>query len=362
MENDPTVALYDFYGWLHTNRKRVLAGAIVVAVIAAIVSFVMWSNSEKEASANQRLLAVPSLIGGAPPGDPASAKTLLSIGQDYPGTSAGVAAQLLSARELFLGGKYAEAQQAFSKFVADHPSHPLVPQANVGIAVCMEAQTNITGAVQQYKKINVLYSANPNLVLPVKLTLGRLSEADNKPDQAVQYYKELASLQDPNDPWVVEAYERLRLLISKHPELNPSPQQPAPTRPSPMLTPNETEMQLSPPGSSAPAPQAPAPPGGAAPPPGLLPPSVLPAPQPTVAPSNAAPAPQPPVPPQPSVPPAPPAPPAGTAPPSGLLPPPVLPAPQPVVPPAARPGSHQYTARRQPMNPRLLIVDAGACV
>jgi predicted negative regulator of RcsB-dependent stress response len=333
MENDPTVALYDFYGWLHTNRKRVLAGAVVVAVVAAIVAFVMWNNSEKEASANQALLAVPSLIGAAPPGDPASGKTLLDIGQEYPGTSAGVAAQLLAARELFLGGKYAEAQREFTKFIADHPNHPLVPQANVGIAACMEAQTNITGAVQQYKKINVLYAGNANLVLPVKLTLGRLSEADNKPDQAVQYYKELASLQDPNDPWVVEAYERLRLLIAKHPELNPNPQQPPPAGPSPMLTPNETDLQLSAPGGAAPAPAAPQPPaalGGATPPPGLLPPPILPAPQPAVAPSNTAPAP-----PAPPVPPPATAPPPGAAPPPGLMPPPVLLAPQPVIPPAA---------------------------
>ena len=71
MENDPTVALYDFYGWLHTNRKRVVAGAIVAVVIAGIAGVVMWNSNQKEASANQALFAVPSVLDrrrrGMPP-------------------------------------------------------------------------------------------------------------------------------------------------------------------------------------------------------------------------------------------------------------------------------------------------------
>ena len=256
MENDPTVALYDFFGWLHAKQKQVLAGAVVVVVVAAIVSIVMWNSSQKEASANQALFAVPSLLDMASPGDPSSTKALLAISQDDSGTSAGTAAQLLAARELFLGGKYAEAQQEFSRFVASHPGHPLLPQANVGLAASLEAQNKIGDAVQQYKKISALYSTDRNIILPVKLTLGRLSEAENKPDQAVNYYKELASLiqNDPNDPWIVEAYERLRLLVAKHPELNPSP--PQSRAPSPLLAPTDAEMQLlAPSANPSPAPQ-----------------------------------------------------------------------------------------------------------
>jgi predicted negative regulator of RcsB-dependent stress response len=259
MEADSTVTLYNFYGWLHANRKRVVAGAIVVAVISAVVAFVMWNNGQKEEAANNALLAVPSLIGGALPGDPASTAALLNISQQYAGTSAGITAQLLAARELFLGGKYADAQREFTKFAADHPGHPLAPQATFGIAASLEAQGKIGDAIQQYKKINVVYASDPNLVFPVKLTLGRLSEADNKPVDAVNYYKELASVNDPNDPWVVEAYERLRLLVAKHPELNPNPPQAQPATPSSLLTPSGAETELlTPPGNLTPAPQPPA--------------------------------------------------------------------------------------------------------
>lgn len=258
MENDPTVTLYNFYGWLHTNRKRVVAGAVVVAVIAAIVGVMMWNSNQKEAGANRALFGVPSVLNQTPPGDPVSARALLAISQENSGTSAGAAAQLLAARELFVGGKYAEAQQEFAKFVASHSGHPLLPQANVGIAASLEAQGKIPDAEQQYKKISALYSTDPNIILPVKLTLARLSEAENKLDQAVQLYKELASLikNDPNDPWVAEAYERLRLLVAKHPELNPSPPQARGAAPSPLLAPTDAEMQLlTPAANPGPAPQ-----------------------------------------------------------------------------------------------------------
>ncbi len=259
MEADTTATLYHFYGWLHTNRKRVLAGAIVAGVIALVAGAVMWNKSRNESNANQALLAVPSLLAEAPPGDSADAKELLKISQRYPGTSAGAAAQLLAAKELFLGGQYAEAQQEFSKFVADYSGNALLPQANVGIAACLEAQGKIGDAVQQYKKINTIYSTSPGIVLPVKLTLGRLSEADNKPAQAVNYYKELLNINAPDDPWVSEAYERLRLLVAKHPELNPSPPQARAAAPSSLLTPSEAEMQLSaPPGKPGAVPPPPA--------------------------------------------------------------------------------------------------------
>lgn len=270
MEVDTTVTLYNFYGWLRLNQKRVVAGAVVVGVIAAIIGAVMWNNSQKRAGANQALFSDPAFISGPAVADAATAKTLLSIGQEYSGVSAGACAQLLGARALFLSGKYAEAEAAFSKFAADNADNPLVPQAAVGIAASLEAQGKINPAIAQYKKIDEMYSRYPNIVLPVKLTLGRLSEADNKPDQAVKYYRDLAGVRDPNDPWVAEAAERYRLLVTKHPELAPPPPQASGAAPRGMMAPSEAELQLSaPPGSAGPATQPPtAPPATNSPPAG----------------------------------------------------------------------------------------------
>ena len=266
MEADTTVTLYNIYGWLHTNRKRVLTGAIVVAVIVAVVATIMWHKSQKEAEASQALLDVPSLIAPAP-GESPSARKLLDVSQQFSGTSAGIAAELLAAKQLFLEGKYTEAQQGFTKFAADHSGNPLVPVADVGIAACLEAQGNIGEAVNQYKKVNAIYNTTmPSVVVPVILTLGRLSEADNKPAQAVTYYKELISLQDRNDPWVVEAYERFRLLVAKHPELTPAPPEARAAAPSPLLTPSAAETEVAaPPAGAGAAPKPAAPPANAAP-------------------------------------------------------------------------------------------------
>jgi len=182
------------------------------------------------------------------------------VAQDYSGTSAGTVAQLLAARSLFLDGKYAEAQSAFNKFLTDNPNSALVPQAKVCVAESLEAQGKTNEAISEYKTINTLYASMPNIVMPVKLTLGRLSETE-KPDQSVKYYGELASIKDMRDPWVAEATERLNLLLAKHPELNPNrevPQAPGVTAPS-VLAPSQSEMQMAtPPSSPAPLP-APAP-------------------------------------------------------------------------------------------------------
>jgi hypothetical protein len=71
------------------------------------------------------------------------------------------------------------------------------------------------------------------------LTLARLFEEQNKPDQALRNYDELARIQSQNDPWAGEARERRELLLAKHPELRA-------TTPSATMSPAPT------PGASAP--------------------------------------------------------------------------------------------------------------
>ena len=258
METDPTVALYKFVPWFQANRKVITIAGVAVVVIAIVIGYSNWKSGEDEADANTALMAVPSLLVQNSATDAPPAAKLLAVAQEHPGTSAGAVAQLLAARSLYLESKYTEAQGAFNKFLTDNPNSPLVPQAKVCVAESLEAQGKTNEAIQEYKTVNTLYASMPNIVMPVKLTLGRLSEAE-KPDQSVKYYSELASIKDMRDPWVAEATERLRLLIAKHPELNPNreaPQAPGVTAPS-VMAPSQSEMQLAaPPNNTAPAPAA----------------------------------------------------------------------------------------------------------
>jgi hypothetical protein len=86
------------------------------------------------------------------------------------------------------------------------------------------------------------YPAEMSIVSPAKLTLARLYEQQNQPQQALSYYAELARMlkQNPYDPWAAEASERAQLLVSKHPELLKAMSNPAPSGSAPSFSIPET--------------------------------------------------------------------------------------------------------------------------
>ncbi|MGD1085331.1 MAG: tetratricopeptide repeat protein [Verrucomicrobiota bacterium] len=258
MEAETTIAIYKFVTWLRANQKRVIAGAIVAAIIAAIVGFCVAHKRERETDANQMLLALPL---GLNPSNAPNPGDLLNISREYPGTAAGADAQLLAARELFLESKFKDAEQAFSKFISDNPGHPLIPQAQVGVAASLESEGKIPEAMTKYKEIAAVYSSQPNISLPVKLTLGRLNEDQREFKAAVAFYEGLLDRNDPRDPWVAEARERLVLLLAKHPELSQSGENPyqvtPPTPPPSPLNPTPEQIELSPASSTQNTPPAP---------------------------------------------------------------------------------------------------------
>ena len=234
--------------WFHANRKMLMIGAGVAAVIAVAAGIMAWQKSEAESSANTHLMGVPLATLHDGRVVPAQAGTFLDLAKQYPDTSAGEYASLLGAESLFMDGKYPEAHQEFSKFIEDHPASALLPQAKVGLAASLEGQGKTSEASQKYQEVISAYATEANIVSPAKLTLARLDEEQNKPEQALKYYEELARVNNPYDPWAAEARERGTLLLIKHPELRK--QAAAPTQPAGLnlLAPRQT--------SNAPAPAA----------------------------------------------------------------------------------------------------------
>ncbi len=225
---DPTVSIYNFLDWLYTNRKKVAIGAIAVLVVALVVAISVWRKNQNQLNANKMLFSVPSLLtGNMARQTPPNPDALLSITREYPDTSAGEEAQLLAAERLFLDGKYGEAETEFSKFATGNPASALIAQAQVGVAASLEAQGKTAEAMQKYRDVIAMYSTDPNIASPAKLTLARLNENQNKLDQALSYYSELARDLNPYDPWAAEARERREILLAKHPELD-KPATPAP--------------------------------------------------------------------------------------------------------------------------------------
>jgi predicted negative regulator of RcsB-dependent stress response len=211
---------YNLANWFHRNRNRVIITAVVIFVIGAIIAIVMWHNDKTEADANAALMALPSTYSGNASRAHPTASTLDQIAKEYPGTPAAEHAELLAASVLFSDGKYSDSEAAFKKFIADHANSPLVAQANLGVAASLEAAGKTQDAVTKYQDVIGHYPNDNYIVNPAKLTLARLLEQQNKPDQALRYYDELMRNATQYDPWAGEARDRRDQLLAKHPELN----------------------------------------------------------------------------------------------------------------------------------------------
>jgi predicted negative regulator of RcsB-dependent stress response len=236
-------------GWLHANQKRLLIGAGVIVGVALIFGIMSWKKSADAADASARLFELQISSPGSQPPIPPPPSAFLAVAQNYPNTSAGEYAELLGAEALFVNEKYAEAQHEFSKFAEEHPESPLSAQAQMGVAACLEAAGKASDAIQKYSTIIATYPNDMSVVEPAKLTLARLYDQANRPDQSLALYSELARSQNAYDPWAAEARERGQLLLAKHPELQRAEQPPQPG----------TGALALPPVAKAPAAPAPAP-------------------------------------------------------------------------------------------------------
>ncbi|HEX3720838.1 MAG TPA: tetratricopeptide repeat protein [Verrucomicrobiae bacterium] len=252
---ESTETFYKAMAWFHANQKRLIFVVIVVVAIGLVLGIMSWNKQREEADANKQFFELPVGSGpGAAPVAAPSPSTYLDLASQYPNTTAGEYSVLLGAEALFEAGKYPESQSEFSKFIDDHPDSPLVSQASVGVAACLEAEGKLPEAIQKYQAI---ISGNPNdpqITAPAKLTLARLYDESNRPDQAMSLYADLARSQNPNDPWAAEARERGQLLLARHPELMKSQQQAPSPNSSFSLTPPGNPAQSAPP-KAAPAPQ-----------------------------------------------------------------------------------------------------------
>jgi predicted negative regulator of RcsB-dependent stress response len=218
-----TEAYLKWLAWFHANRTKVLAATVIIVVIAVVAGVMMWQRAQAQAEASAQLFSVPLAVADGNQVIPVSSSKLLEVAQKYPDTRAGEYAELLGAESLFVEGKYSDAEHAFSKFVDAHPDSDLLAQAKVGVAASLEGQGKLADAAQKYQEIVITYPSEANIVAPAKLTLARIDEEQNKPEQALNYYEELARVNNPYDPWAAEARERGSLLLAKHPELRKAP-------------------------------------------------------------------------------------------------------------------------------------------
>jgi hypothetical protein len=239
-------AMFRLMTWLHENRRQVVTGTVVVVVLAIAAGVYAWKKSSDETNADAQLMDLSSVPGANAPVGMVSATPYLDLARQYPGTPAGADAQLLGAQALFVEGNYAEAEHEFSQFLSDHPESDLLAEAMIGVAASLEAQGKTSEAMRKYQEVISAYPSDAGVVEPAKLTMARMSEAANKPQEALTYYSELARSQNPYDPWAAEARERAVLLLAHHPEFRKAQAQ--------AQAPSENPFATAPSGSFAPGP------------------------------------------------------------------------------------------------------------
>jgi len=188
-QNAVTLPLHDqLLAWFEVNKKQVVYGLGIVAVVGLGAWYYLWQQGEKKIEAGEALTKAMIMPAG---NRSAGAEALLKVVNDFPGSTAAARALLQAAGLLFQDGKYAEAQTQFQRFLREYPDSTFAYEALFGIAASLEAQGKTDDAAKAYGD---LAARNPNApVSPrAKFAQGRILESQGKLQEARDIYESLA--------------------------------------------------------------------------------------------------------------------------------------------------------------------------
>ena len=223
------------WAWLVTNKTQATIGVVVVAAVGLVIWIVTWQGHQRQVAAGEALssLAVEQMLSGAP--RPNAAQAYLDIAAQHPKSAAAARALLLAGGNLFIDGKYSEAQAQFEKFTREHHDSPFMSEALMGVGASLEVQGKTDAAIAAYKDVISRHSGD-SVVSDAKFALARLYEVQNKPELARDLYQEVEREGRFNSK-AIEAGMRIEDLIAKYPKLAPvNPAPPVMTTAPIMLT------------------------------------------------------------------------------------------------------------------------------
>jgi predicted negative regulator of RcsB-dependent stress response len=213
-----TAYFFKSWSWVEANLKLVALGAGIVVVAAFFVSYYFWHQNQMEITAGQALTQV--IISTPPDSDAGQlADSYLKIASDYPDTQTGERALILGATTLFDGGKYAEAQAQFQKYLETYPGKTFSAPAALGVAASLEAQGKIDSAAGAYQRVVNGFS-DPNAVDAAKFALAKIDQQQGKLMDAEKYYQDVAR-DNPNTQLGSEAAFRAFQLRAELPSTTP---------------------------------------------------------------------------------------------------------------------------------------------
>ncbi|MBI1176695.1 tetratricopeptide repeat protein [bacterium] len=252
-QQPPRISLEEIVVWLD-ERKKIIFTVIAIIGIGGLVFVTRQSSREGKENRATAALFQLQVETGASTNTPSAAQyqALLPKVAD---TGIAQHVQLREANSQFAAGKYAEAESAFDTFVKEHPSSPLLPEANFGLATSLEAQNKTKEALSKYQELTTRYPDSA-FVGRSRLAQARIFEQENDQQQAFRIYQELASQNAGSmsqmgqaTPLQMDATIAFRRLLKENPGLM---QTNAPAAsPTPSIAPTQlpTALPTKPPGS-----------------------------------------------------------------------------------------------------------------
>jgi tetratricopeptide (TPR) repeat protein len=229
MESDVAYSakFHEFLAWAEHNRSKLAYGIGAVALVAFVVAFFMWRGHKAEVEAGRALsrVFVPQATAAATgnQGRMRNPEAYLKVASEYPKSMAGARALLLAATDLYLEGKYPEAQAQFERFVREYRQSSFVPEAMLGVAASLEAQGKTEEALTAYRNVVDRYPGQV-AVPQAKFALARLYEAQGKLELAQPLFEDVART-EPYTSVGSEAGMRSEELRSRLPKpAAPSPE------------------------------------------------------------------------------------------------------------------------------------------
>ncbi len=224
---EPVVVLSSkeqFLFFVEENRGLVWGGILLVVVFIIGLATFNWLSQQKEAESWEKQGQAQQLYLDRPLDDAEKGKSNVQeasemfqdILDQYPGTPSAKVSSFLLGNSLMDGENYQGAIDAYTAFIQQHRQDPILVglvQQRLGLAHLLkgnqEAAESAFHAVlenaQAFNKDQVLFE------------LAKLSESEEKKDEAVKYYKQLIQ-EFPLSPFSTEANLRVKVLAPEEVE------------------------------------------------------------------------------------------------------------------------------------------------
>jgi len=210
-------APFDFLTWFELNRNRLLIG---VGLVCAVVIALMVTRARRQSYTRNAAGALLALTPAEAPGQPTPApdpQKLLELSRKFPGTPAATQARLMAAGQLFIAGKYSEAQTEFAAVETAQTGDSLLSIALLGVASSLDAQNKGAEAVAAYDRVISLFPSDA-ASQQARLAKARLVQG-SQPTQALGLLDEILRNEYAIGYQELAAAARSKLL-SQHPELD----------------------------------------------------------------------------------------------------------------------------------------------